>query len=367
MPTAPRKPVTAITLGDPAGIGPEIVLETILDGDLHDVCAPFVVGNRTALERAAVIQGRPAPRIHPIDGPEQAEFRPGTIDLLDTGVDPEAEIDFGRIQVTAARQAYSYIERSIDLGLAGRIDAVSTSPINKAALAAAGIEHIGHTEIYQHLTGAPYALTMFNVHKLRVFFATRHVALREACDLITRDRIRAHLVDIDYELRRLGIPSPRIAVAALNPHVGENGMFGTEEIEHLAPAVADAQDWGIDAVGPLSADAIFAFALDGRYDAILSLYHDQGHIACKTHDFHKAVTITHGLPFMRSSVDHGTAFDIAGTGVATGESMIEATRVCARYATMAMRARAEREADGLEVRRRGIGAQPTCTSTTSAR
>lgn len=348
-----RKPRTAITLGDPAGIGPEIVLETILSPDVHEVCDPFVIGSRDSLERAAQIQGRGPLTFHEISGPEEARFQLGTIDLLDTGVAPDADIAFGEVQVDAALRAYSYIVRSIELGLEGRIDAVSTSPINKAALAAAEVPHIGHTEIYEALTGAPYALTMFNVHKLRVFFATRHVALRQACDLITRERILTYLVDIDLELRKLGIESPKIAVAALNPHVGEGGMFGTEEIEHIGPGVEDARAIGIDAVGPLSADAVFAFAVDGRYDAILSMYHDQGHIACKTYDFHNAVTITHGLPFMRSSVDHGTAFDIAGKGLATGESMIEATRVCARYATMAMEARAAREASGEEILPKG--------------
>lgn len=347
-----RKPRTAITLGDPAGIGPEIVLETILSPQVHEVCAPFVIGARDSLERAARVQGRGPLTFHEITEPEQAAHRLGVIDLLDTGVEPDADIEYGTIQPAAALRAYSYIVKSIELGNAGRIDAVSTSPINKAALAAADVPHIGHTEIYQALTRAPYALTMFNVARLRVFFVSRHVSLREACDLANRERILRYLTDVDLELRKLGIDRPKIAVAALNPHVGEGGMFGTEEIEHIVPAVEDARAVGIDAIGPLSADAIFAFALDGRYDAILSMYHDQGHIACKTYDFQNAVTITHGLPFMRSSVDHGTAFDIAGQGVADGASMIEATRVCALYATMAMEAKAARDAAGTTVERR---------------
>ena len=334
MTSTRQKPKMAITLGDPAGIGPEIVLQTILSPEIYEICDPFIIGHRDSLEIAAEIQGREGLTFNMITEPEQARHELGVIDVLQTDVANDARIEFGAIQKDAALRAYSYLEKSIELGLAGRIDAVSTSPINKAALKAAEVPHIGHTEIYQELTGAPYALTMFNCHKLRVFFVSRHVSLRQACDLATRERVLKYLKDVDFELRNLGFENPTIGVAALNPHVGEGGMFGTEEIEHLAPAVRDAQELGIAAEGPLSADAVFAFNLDGHNDAILSMYHDQGHIACKTYDFQNAVTITLGLPFMRSSVDHGTAFDIAGKGIAQGESMIEATRVAAVYAQM---------------------------------
>lgn len=331
--SAPRKPMMAITLGDPAGIGPEIVLKTMQSPEIYEICDPFVIGHRDSLELAAKIQGVDA-QFHMISDPSEARFELGTIDLLQTDVENDAEIEFGKVQKTAALRAYSYLEKSIELGLAGKIDAVSTAPINKAALQEAEVPHIGHTEIYQALTDSKYALTMFNCHKLRVFFLTRHVSLRQACDQITRERVLKYLQDIDGELRALGMENPSIGVAALNPHVGEGGMFGTEEIEHIGPGVEDAKAQGINAVGPQSADAIFAFNLDGHHDAILSMYHDQGHIACKTYDFQNAVTITLGLPFMRSSVDHGTAFDIAGKGIAQGESMIEATRVAAVYAQM---------------------------------
>ena len=240
------------------------------------------------------------------------------------------------MQSDAALRAYSYLEKSIELGLAGRLDAVSTAPIHKVALKEAGVDHIGHTEIFEALTNSPYALTMFNVHKLRVFFLTRHVSVRKACDQITKERTLAYLKDIDREMRTYGFDNPSIAVAALNPHGGDGGLFGTEEIEHLIPAVEEAKAMGINARGPLPGDSIFAFALDGQHDCILSLYHDQGHIACKTLDFEKAVTITMGLPFMRSSVDHGTAFDIAGKGIANGGSMVESTRVAAYYAGLKM-------------------------------
>ncbi|PWG60804.1 4-hydroxythreonine-4-phosphate dehydrogenase PdxA [Bifidobacterium catulorum] len=329
-----QKPVMAITLGDPAGIGPEIVLQTILSQKIYDVCKPFVIGHRDSLEIAADILGIHDFTFNMIDDPSEAKYERGVIDLLQTDVCNDAKIEFGRIQRDAALRAYSYLEKSIELGLAGKIDAVSTSPINKAALKLADVPYIGHTEIYQALTDSPYALTMFNVHKLRVFFVSRHVALRKACDLANHDRILDFLKNIDTEFKKLGFEHPTIGVAALNPHVGEGGMFGTEEITDIAPAVQDAQKLGIRAEGPLSADAIFALNLDGHNDCILSMYHDQGHIACKTLDFEKAVTITLGLPFMRSSVDHGTAFEIAGKGIAQANSMIEATRVAALYAQM---------------------------------
>ncbi len=333
-PTLRKKPKMAITMGDPSGIGPEIVLKTMQSELIYQTCDPFVIGSRDSLEAAARIQGLDDLTVHEIEEPEQAIHELGVIDLLDTGVKPHAQIEFGKVQVDAALRSYSYLEKSIELGLAKRVDAVSTAPINKAALSAAGVPYIGHTEIFQAQTGSPYALTMFNVHKLRVFFVSRHVSLREACDLANRDRILAYLKNIDTEMKKLGFLEPTIGVAALNPHVGENGLFGTEEIEHIAPAVRDAQALGIRAEGPLSADAIFAFNLDGHNDCILSMYHDQGHIACKTYDFQNAVTVTLGLPFIRSSVDHGTAFDIAGRGIAQGESMIESTRVAALYSQM---------------------------------
>lgn len=330
--TTTRRPVMAITMGDPAGIGPETLIQAMASKTIYDVCDPFVIGHLDSLELAAKAMNVELPPINLINSVEEAKFELGTIDLMTTDVENDATIEYGKVQVPAALRAYSYIERSIELGLEGKIDAVSTTPINKAALKEARLPYIGHTEIYQALTKSQYALTMFNVHKLRVFFVSRHVSLREACDLANRERILDFLKNIHHELTQLGFEHPSIGVAALNPHVGEGGMFGTEEIEHIRPAVEDAQALGINALGPESADAIFAFNLDGHHDCILSMYHDQGHIACKTLDFQNAVTITLGLPFIRASVDHGTAFDIAGEGIAQGASLVESTRVAAEYA-----------------------------------
>jgi len=201
---------------------------------------------------------------------------------------------------------------------------MATAPINKEALWRAGYRHLGHTEMLADLTHSDDPLTMFQVRGLRIFFLTRHLSLREALDQITRERITSMLPRIDNELKRLGVARPRIAVAALNPHAGEGGALGREDQDEIAPAIEDARARGIQVQGPVPADSVFAQALEGRYDAVVSLYHDQGHIAAKTLDFHGAVSVTLGLPFIRTSVDHGTAFDIAGRGIAKADSMIAA-------------------------------------------
>ena len=306
------RPVTAITMGDPAGIGPEIVVGTMLDEGIHECCRPFVIGSQAIMEKAAKVLGKEL-KYNQISDPSEAKYEYGVIDL-------------------AGQMAIDWIMKSIELGMAGKIDAVSTSPIHKGAIKLIGVKEPGHTEIYQHATNSPYALTMFSCHKLRVFFVSRHMSLVDACHYATKDVILDNVINIDKELRKVGIENPLIAVAGLNPHNGDNGLFGTEEITDIGPAVEAAKERGINCVGPCPADSVFHIGKSGKYDAILSLYHDQGHIACKTLDFEKSVTLTFGLPFIRSSVDHGTAFDIAGKGIAGSISLIESTKVVAEYA-----------------------------------
>lgn len=329
------KPVVAVTMGDPSGIGPEIVLKTLMTPMIYEGCKPFIIGNADILAKSAGILNQ-SPVFHKIKSPRDALYTFGTIDVLDPGNYDASGIVFSSVQAKAGAMAFDYVKKSIELGLAGEIDAVSTAPINKAALRAAKINFIGHTEIYAELTKAPYALTMFNVHKLRVFFVSRHLSLRDAIAYANKENVLRFIRNIDTEFKKLGFEKPKIAVAAINPHGGEGGMFGTEEITDLIPAVEEAKKLGIHAVGPVPADSVFHLGEQGRYDCILSMYHDQGHIACKTLDFDKSVTLTLGLPFMRSSVDHGTAFDIAGKGIANAASMIESTRVVAEYSKMAI-------------------------------
>ena len=325
------RPVTAITMGDPAGIGPEIVVGAMLDKELHESCKPFIIGSIAIIERAAKVLGKKL-KYNKIDDPEQAKYEYGTFDIMETGDYDTDSIEWGRVQKLAGQMAIDWIMKSIELGMAKKIDAVSTAPIHKEAIKLVGVKEPGHTEIYQHQTNSPYALTMFSCHKLRVFFVSRHMSLVDACHYATKEVVLENVVNIDKELRKIGIENPLIAVAGLNPHNGDHGLFGTEEITDLEPAVKAAQEMGINAVGPCPADSVFHIGKSGKYDAILSLYHDQGHIACKTLDFEKSVTLTFGLPFIRSSVDHGTAFDIAGKGIADEVSLIESTKVVAEYA-----------------------------------
>ncbi len=327
------KPITAITMGDPAGIGPETVVETMLEKEIHECCRPFVIGSVAIMERAAKILGKEL-RYNRIQDPEEAKFEYGTVDIIETGEYDTDSIQWGKVQALAGQMAIDWIMKSIELGMAKKIDAVSTAPIHKGAIKLVGIQESGHTEIYQHATNSPYALTMFSCHKLRVFFVSRHMSLVDACHYATKEVVLENVINIDKELRKVGIENPLIAVAGLNPHNGDNGLFGREEIDELEPAVKAAQEMGINAVGPCPADSVFHIGKSGKYDAILSLYHDQGHIACKTLDFEKSVTLTFGLPFIRSSVDHGTAFDIAGKGIAGAVSLIESTKVVSEYAAL---------------------------------
>ena len=305
-------PVVAVTIGDPAGIGPEIVVRALAQDAVQRSVQALVVGDRWVLERAMEVTGT------------MLEFSPaGPVRLLDLA-NVDHRLQWGKIQATAGAAAGQFIERAVQETLAGRADALATAPINKEALWRAGYRYLGHTEMLGALTGSPDPLTMFAVRNMRIFFLTRHMSLREAVAEVKRDRLAAILPRIVGELQKLGFDRPHIAVAALNPHAGEGGALGKEDLEEIAPAVQDARGQGWQVDGPVPADAVFAQALDGRYDAVLALYHDQGHIAAKTLDFHGAVSVTLALPFIRTSVDHGTAFDIAGKGLARAESMAAA-------------------------------------------
>jgi 4-hydroxythreonine-4-phosphate dehydrogenase len=324
------RPLIAITIGDPAGIGPEIVAAAVGLGGLHELARPLVVGDGAVLARAARTMGVPA-AIHPVARPAEGRYTVGVIDLLDLANVP-ADLRPGVVQAAAGRAAYEYLERATALALAGAVEAIATAPVNKEALRAGGVPYLDHTAALAALTGSPEATTMFVLDRLRIFFATRHLALRDAIADLTVARVVGALVHAHAEMERFGFPRPHIALAALNPHAGENGLFGDEEIRVLTPAVQEARARGIDVSGPHPADAVFHLAKGGGADCVMALYHDQGHIAAKSIDFDRTVSITTGLPFVRSSVDHGTAFDIAGTGKARWQSMAEAVRVGAAFA-----------------------------------
>src|SRR2546427_2694635 len=305
-------PVVAVTIGDPAGIGPEIVVRALADDPVRRAVQAVVVGDRWVVERAMEVTGT------------KLEFSPaGPLRLLDLA-NVDHRLQWGKIQATAGAAAGQFIERAVQEALAGRADALATAPINKEALWRAGYRDLGHTEMLGALTGSADPLTMFTVRNKRIFFLTPHMSLRGALGEVKRERLGAILPRIVGELQKLGFDRPHIAVAALNPHAGEGGALGKEDLDEIAPAVQDARGQGWQVDGPVPADAVFAQALDGRYDAVLALYHDQGHIAAKTLDFHGVVSVTLALPFIRTSVDHGTAFDIAGKGLARAESMAAA-------------------------------------------
>ena len=326
-----NKPLIAIPMGDPAGIGPEIVVRAISDPDLREEANCLVIGDRRMLEQAMQVCDVNL-KINVVDHVADAIDDPNTLNLIDLeNADPRV-ITLGQIDGNCGKAAFSYIKRSIELALAGEVQAVATTPINKESLKAGQVPFIGHTEIFAELTQTDNPLTLFEVRNLRVFFLSRHVSLRQACDLVTEDRLVTTARRCLKVMQQLGLGDGTLAIAGLNPHSGEHGLFGDEEGRAVDPAVAKLRLEGHKVVGPIGADSVFHLALQGHYQAVLSLYHDQGHIATKTLDFERTIAITAGLPFLRTSVDHGTAFNIAGQGIASPVSMIEAIRLAAKYA-----------------------------------
>lgn len=325
------KPIVALPMGDAAGIGPEITVKALAEEQVQNLARCVVIGDQKVLKEASAFSGVDL-QFNLIHDPAEGVYSKGVLNLIDLDNIDLEKLKIGEIQAMTGQGAYDYIEKSVQLCLAKQADVLVTTAINKESLKLAGVPYIGHTEIIGALTKTENPLTMFQVKDLRVFFLTRHVSLRQACDLVTKDRLLTFIDDCIQALKVLGIDKPRLAVAGLNPHSGEHGLFGSEEVEHVIPAVEMARERGVDIVGPIGADSVFYQALKGRYDAVLSLYHDQGHIATKMVDFERTISITCGMPILRTSVDHGTALDIAGKGIASPVSLIEAIRLAAEYA-----------------------------------
>ncbi|QED47040.1 4-hydroxythreonine-4-phosphate dehydrogenase PdxA [Cytobacillus dafuensis] len=326
-----QKPIIAIPMGDPAGIGPEITISALNSSELYEICSPLVIGNSALLNNALRVKGIHL-EINEISDPGKGEYEHGTIDVISLDNIDINQYKVGVVQSQCGQAAFEYIEKAINLALEGKVNALATTPINKESLRAANIPYIGHTEILAALTNTEDPLTMFEVNNLRIFFLTRHYSLSEAISKIRRERICKSLIKCDKALESIGINRRKLVVAALNPHGGEGGLFGTEELEEIQPGIEMACKENIDVAGLVPADSVFYQALNGKYDAVLSLYHDQGHIAAKMTDFEKTISITLGLPFIRTSVDHGTAFDIAGQGIASSVSMEECIKLAAKYA-----------------------------------
>ena len=325
------KPLIAVPIGDPAGVGPEIVAKSVASPKVFEAADSIVIGDKTIMENAIKIVGAPL-TVNVIGAPEEGDFREGVLNLIDLGNIDMSKFEFGKVNGMCGKAAYEYIAKSIELANERKVDAVATTPINKESLRAGEINFIGHTEIFGALTGTEDPLTMFETNGMRVFFLTRHVSLREMLDLIKKERIKDYVVRCLEALRRLGVTDGTMAIAGLNPHSGEHGLFGWEEVNEITPAIEELQAEGYNVVGPIGADSVFHQAALGRYNSVLSLYHDQGHIATKTLDFERTIAITNGMPILRTSVDHGTAFDIAGKNIVSEISMVEAILLAAKYA-----------------------------------
>ena len=326
-------PLIAVTMGDGAGIGPEVVVAALLDDAVLTLCRPVVIGDAQRLREAARILGLDC-EIAAVEHPRDAEFTPGRVNVVDLGLLP-ADLPWGKLSPVAGDAAYMYIKRAAELAVAGDVHAICTAPLNKEALHAAGHIYPGHTELLAHLTGTEEVSMMLSTEKVKVIHVTTHIGLIDAVNRIEPGLVERTVRRGHEAMVRAGVPNPVIGVCGINPHAGENGLFGYgEEEEKIVPALEKLRAEGVDARGPLPADTAFFLASRGDYDLIVAMYHDQGHGPVKVLGIEAGVNLTVGLPVIRTSVDHGTAFDIAGTGTAEAGSMVEALRQAAGMAAL---------------------------------
>lgn len=342
------RPLLAISVGDPAGIGPEITAKALALPAIYEVCRPLVIGEGGMMRQAVSFSGLRLD-VKAVNEPEDGRYLSGAIDVLDLHNIDSASIRHKKVSADCGRASFEYVKKAIELALARRVDGTVTGPINKEAINAAGFHYAGHTEIYADLTGTRDYGMMLVHERFRVIHVSTHVSLRQACERVKKERV-LKVIELGREtLARLGIENARIAVAGLNPHSGEAGLFGREEIEEIGPAIEKARREGIDVEGPIPPDTVFSKMLGGQYDLVVVMYHDQGHIPIKVLGFQydentktwgavSGVNITCGLPIIRVSVDHGTAFGKAGEGRANPQSMIDAITTAARLAVHSMSA-----------------------------
>jgi len=337
-----RRPLVGISAGDPAGIGPEVTAKALAQGRVYEIARPLVVCDRAVMDAAIRFSGLRL-ESRAVDSPASGRFQHGTIDVLDMPNVDMSRLAYKTVSAMTGKASFEYIRRVIELAMARQIDATVTGPINKEAINSAGYHYAGHTEIYGELTGSRDYAMMLADGGFRVVHVSTHCSLREACDRARKARVLRVIGLAHDALRRLGTERPRIAVAGLNPHAGENGLFGREEIEEIAPAIREARLAGIDASGPFPPDTVFSKMAGGMFDIVVVMYHDQGHIPTKLQGFRydaatntwgsmSGVNVTLGLPIVRASVDHGTAFGKAGEGRANPESMIQAIEMAVRLA-----------------------------------
>ncbi len=330
-------PLIAITMGDPVGIGPEIIVGALADAAVYSQCRPLVIGDVDILKRAAAIVGR-SPDFHAVNDPDAGQYVPGTIDVLNPAGPFSGPVKWGRPTPETGHNMETYITTAVDLAVAGKIGAMVTAPINKEALKMGGSRYAGHTELIAERVGCKRYAMMLAGDRLRVVLVTIHIPLARVPSALSREKIQAVLeITAESLVSRFGIASPVIAVAGLNPHAGEGGLFGDEEARIIVPAMKNAEKTtGLALAGPFPPDTVFVAAAAGRYDAVVCMYHDQGLIPLKLLHFDDGVNTTLGLPIIRTSVDHGTAYDIAGAGKAGCNSLKAAVRMAVHQARQAV-------------------------------
>ena len=341
--TKNNRPLLAVTMGDPGGIGPEIAAKALAEKTIYEQCRPLIVGTRDIMNQALEFSGLGHLKINAVKSPAEGRYEQGQIDVLDMDNLPLEQLRHKTVTAEQGRASFEYIDKAIALALAGEVDGTVTGPINKAAINAGGYHYAGHTEIYADKTKTRDYAMMLADGGFRVSHVSTHVSLREACDRVKKERV-SRVISLTWEaLRRMGLNQPRLAVAGLNPHCGEEGLFGTEDDLEILPAVNEAKTRGWLVEGPIPADTVFSKMVGGQYDAVVVMYHDQGHIPIKLQGFNynektntwgqlSGVNLTLGLPIIRTSVDHGTAFGKAGEGRANPQSMIDAIELAAKLA-----------------------------------
>ena len=330
-----KRPIVGITMGDPAGCGPEITIRALSNPSLYERCCPLVVGDIKCMRDALRVTNKTELKLNQIERPSEGKYQYGTVDVLHLELVDWDKFEYGKVSAMCGNAAFQCVKKVIELAMAGEVDATVTNALNKEAMNLAGHHFNGHTEIYAHYTGTNKYAMMLAHENLRVVHVSTHVSLREACDRVKKQRVLDVIRMADKACRDLGIGNPKVGVAGLNPHAGENGMFGREEIDEIMPAIQKAKAEGINALGPIPPDTAFSKALGGWYDIVVCMYHDQGHIPLKVVGFVynkeekrwnavAGVNVTLGLPIIRTSVDHGTAFGHAGMNVATELSLVNA-------------------------------------------
>ena len=325
-------PLIAITLGDPSGIGPEVIAKALSEKDIHEVARLFVIGNKETLDSALEeVKSKATTKI--INTPSDAISTSQQISVLETSNIMSSNFPIGELSLDSARASHTWVETAGKLALDNQIDAITTAPVNKEAWRAAGIQDTGHQEVFKRLSNSQYVATMLVSGELRCMHLSTHLSLSEACKYVTKENVLRAIRLTHQHFSDWGFHNPRIGIAALNPHASDGGLIGDSEDLEIKPAIAEAEKLGIKAFGPVPADSIFNQAIDGQYDVVVVMYHDQGHIPIKVHGFEESISVNLGLPFIRTSVDHGTAFDIAGKNLAQSVSMTEAIKLASSLAT----------------------------------